>query len=184
MLPCYILACFPLFQNFVAQTEACLHKKLQVLFESMTDSLPPEFYRDLMSASRKSGNSPADVLATALELYRATLLRPGSKDRLRAFAAQFHAIVSREATERLTPEERFQRASLGGQALAELWTDDQKKARASLGGYAAAQKMTPEQRRQRALAAAAARKRKGEEQERPQASPSKRSSGSTKRTRS
>ncbi len=139
-----------------------------------------------MSASRKSGNSPADVLATALNLYKATLLRPDSKERLRVFAAQFHALVSKETTERMTPEERYERASLGGQALAEQWTAEQKKARATLGGYAAAQKMTPEQRRALSLAMAEGRKRKREERERAKAqgSPNKSSSGSTKRTRS
>ena len=143
-----------------------MRKKLQMLFERMAQTLPPEFYSELMGVSRKSGNSPEEVLSTALELYRATLLRPDSKERLRVFAAQYHAIVTKEAAERMTPEERSQRASLGGQALSEQWTDEQKRARSSLGGYAAAAKMTPEQRRQRALAAAEARRRKREERER------------------
>jgi hypothetical protein len=143
-----------------------LRKKLQALFESMAQSLPPEFHSELMGASRKSGKSPEQVLRTALELYRATLLQPDSKDRLRVFAAQYHAIITREAAERMTPEERSQRASVGGQALSEQWTDEQKRARSSLGGYAAAAKMTPEQRRLRALAAAEGRRRKHEERER------------------
>jgi hypothetical protein len=182
---CYILACFNLFENLVVHTEAYLRKKLKALFEGMADRLPPEFYPNLMKAARKSEKSPEEVLVTALELYGATLLRPDSKERLRVFAAQFHALVSKEVTERMTPEERFERASLGGQALAELWTAEQKKARASLGGYAAAQKLTPEQRRQRVLALNEARRRKREERERErQGSPSTSSSGSTKRSRS
>jgi len=63
---CYILACFPLFRKFVAQTEDNLRKKLQALFESMLDALPADFYRDLMRFSRKSGTSPAQVISTAL----------------------------------------------------------------------------------------------------------------------
>jgi hypothetical protein len=182
---CYIRACFILLDNFAAQTEAALRNKLKALFETMADRLPPVFYGDLMKAARKSGKSPEDVLATALELYQATLLRPDSKDRLRVFAAQFHSLVTKETNERMTPEERIQRASLGGQALAELLTDEEKKARASLGGYARAQKFTPEQRRQQALALVEARRRKREARERQQAaSPSKSSSGSTKRSRS
>jgi hypothetical protein len=161
-----------------------LRKKLQALFESMTGTLSPDFYRDVMRFARKSGTSPAQVLSTALDLYRATLMRPGSKERLRVFAAQYHALVTKEAAEKLTPEERAQRASPGGRALAEQWTTEQKQARASLGGYAAAQKMTPEQRRQRALAAAEARRRKREERERGQGSPNKSSEGSTKRSHS
>jgi hypothetical protein len=181
---CYSLACFPLFRKFVAQTEDNLRKKLQALFESMLDALPPDFYRDLMRFSRKSGTSPAQVISTALGLYGTTLMRPDSKERLRVFAVQYHTLVTKEAAERLTPEQRAQRASPGGRALAELWTPAQKQARASLGGYAAAQKLTPEQRRQRALAAVETRRRNREERERAQASPSKRSEGSTKRSRS
>jgi hypothetical protein len=182
---CYIRACSIQFDNFVAQTEADLRNKLKALFETMADRVSPAFYGDLMKAARKSDKSPEEVLTTALELYRATLLRPDSKERLRVFAAQFHALVTKEANERMTPEERAKRASLGGQALAELWTDEEKRARASLGGYARAQKFTPEQRRQQALALVEARRRKREAREREQAgSPSKRSSGSTKRSRS
>lgn len=149
----------------------------------MGQTMPPEFYSQLMATSSKTDKSPEEVLSTALELYRATLLRPDSKERLRVFAAQYHAIVTKEAAERMTPEERSQRASLGGQALSEQWTDEQKRARSSLGGYAAAAKMTPEQRRQRALAAAEARRRKREEQERA-ARPSSSSSSERSKKRS
>lgn len=180
---CYILACFIQIENFLAQTEAALRNKLQALFETMAARLPPEFYGDLMKAARKSDRSPEDVLVTALDLYRATLLKPDSKKRLRVFAAQFHALVAKETNERMTPEERIQRASLGGEALAELLTDEEKKARASLGGYARAQKMTPEQRREQALRMVEARRRKREALEQ-SGSPKRNSSKSSKRSRS
>lgn len=160
-----------------------MRKKLQALLDGMADRLPPEFYRHLTAAARKSGKTPEEVLVTALELFGATLLRPDSKERLRVFAKQFHTLVSKEATERLTPEERVQRASLGGQALADLLTDEEKRARASLGGQALAQKLTPEQRRARIEALNEARRRKRQERER-QGSSNKSSAGSTKRSRS
>jgi hypothetical protein len=180
---CYILACFIWPENFVAQTEAILRKKLQNLSETLVNRLPPEFYRDLMKAARKSDKSREDVLVTALHLYNATLLRPDSKERLRVFAAQFHSLVTKETNERMTPEQRFQRASLGGQTVSELLSDEEKRARASLGGYARAQKMTPAERRQRALAMVEARRRKREAREQ-SSSPDKSSSGPTKRSRS
>lgn len=180
---CYILACFIPIGNFVAQTEASLRNKLRALFETMADRLPPEFYGDLMKAARKSDTPPEDVLVTALDLYRATLLKPDSKERLRVFAAQFHALVAKETNERMTPEERIQRASLGGEALAELLTDEEKRERASLGGYARAQKMTPEQRREQALRMVEARRKKREAREQ-SGVPNRNSSKSSKRTRS
>jgi hypothetical protein len=164
--------------------EYALRNKLQALFEAVVPTLPPDFYRDLMSASRKSGNSPGEVLSSALELYRATLLHPDSKERLRVFAARYHALVTKEAAEKLTPEERAQRASIAGQAAAEKLTAEQKQNRASLGGYAVWANLTPEQRRQRALAAAETRRRKNEERQRAHTSPKKSSSESPKRSRS
>ena len=158
---------------------------MQALFEQMVETLPSDFYDRLTSASRQSGAAPEEVMDTALRFYKANLLEPDSRERLREYAARYHALLGREIAEAMTPEERAARASLGGEQAAAKMTPEQKRARASLGGYAAAARMTPERRRQRALAMAEGRRRKREEREREaRASSSTSSAGSKKRSRS
>lgn len=154
--------------------EGQLRKKLEELLKRLLDNLPPNFPARVANASKKSGSPPETVIDKGLQLFEAGLM-PKGKEQLRIYASQYHSLVGKEIADNMPPEQREERARLGGYAAADSLTENERKERAGAGGRAAASKMTEEAKRRRALAGAEARRKKREAKER--------SGGSPKRSR-